>query len=104
MRPMIEAILHDKARGLPIDELAGRFHNTIAAAVQKVCELMRQRTGLNKVALSGGVFQNCLLLGKVTERLRSIGFAVLTHSEAPTNDGGIALGQAAVAARRMMLA
>ncbi len=103
VRRTIEAVLRDKARGVAPDELAGRFHNTVAAIVQNVCRLLREGTGIGKVALSGGVFQNCLLLGKVTERLHSIGFAVLTHSEVPPNDGGIALGQAAIAARRMSL-
>jgi len=103
VRPTIDALLHDKAQGLPIGELAGRFHNTIAAVVQKVCRLLRQKTRIEKVALSGGVFQNCLLLGKITESLRSRGFTVLSHSRVPSNDGGIAIGQAVIAARRTTL-
>jgi hydrogenase maturation protein HypF len=64
------------------------------------CELLRESSGLGTVALSGGVFQNLLLLGTVVSLLEARGFQVLTHSRVPPNDGGISLGQAVVAAAR----
>ena len=100
MRPTVEAILTETAGGYDPGVISGRFHNTIAAMVKDVCVLLRERTGIRKVALSGGVFQNCLLLGKVRRLLRGEGFTVLSQWEVPPNDGGIALGQAVVAARR----
>jgi hydrogenase maturation protein HypF len=64
------------------------------------CQLLRESSGLGTVALSGGVFQNLLLLGTVVGLLEARGFRVLTHSRVPPNDGGISLGQAVVAAAR----
>ncbi len=66
--------------------------------VQWKCEDLRTETGVGTVALSGGVWQNLTLLGEVVPRLRRAGFTVLTHTQVPTNDGGLALGQAVVAA------
>lgn len=98
--PTIRAIVEGLRRGLPVARVAGRFHNTIAAAVTRVCVHLRAEQGLNTVALSGGVFQNLLLLQRTADFLGSRGFRVLTHSLVPPNDGGLALGQAAVAAER----
>jgi hydrogenase maturation protein HypF len=75
-----------------------RFHNGIADVIADCCLLLRERAGLSTVALSGGVFQNLLLLDATTSRLESRGFGVLVHSRVPCNDGGISLGQAVVAA------
>jgi hydrogenase maturation protein HypF len=66
--------------------------------IEEVCAQLRQQTGLKQVVLSGGVFQNCLLTEMVVSRLEKSGLAVLTHSLVPPNDGGLALGQAVVAA------
>jgi len=66
----------------------------------EVCAALRDRSGRGTVALSGGVFQNLLLLGQVADRLEESGFRVLTHARVPPNDGGISLGQAAVAGAR----
>jgi hydrogenase maturation protein HypF len=66
--------------------------------IGEACGLLRDRSGLGTVALSGGVFQNLLLLGTVVDLLEGRGFRVLTHSRVPPNDGGISLGQAVVAA------
>ena len=85
-------------RGVPTPELASLFHLTLAAMTEAACLRCRERTGIGTVALSGGVFANRLLLGLCEERLEARGFKVLTHSMVPPNDGGIALGQAAVAA------
>jgi hydrogenase maturation factor HypF (carbamoyltransferase family) len=80
--------------------IAARFHNGVADVIVRARALLRDRTGIGTVALSGGVFQNLLLLGRTVDRLRANDFRVLTHARVPTNDGGISLGQAAVAAAR----
>jgi hydrogenase maturation protein HypF len=77
--------------------IARRFHSTMAALISRTCRRIRQMTGLRDVALSGGVFQNVRLLTETVERLSADGFHVLTHSKVPPNDGGLALGQVAVA-------
>jgi hydrogenase maturation protein HypF len=91
---------NDPPPGTPRDVVAARFHNGVAALVAAGCALLRERHGLDTVALSGGVFQNALLLHQVARRLEERGFRVLTHSRVPCNDGGISLGQAVVAAAR----
>jgi hydrogenase maturation protein HypF len=80
--------------------IAGRFHRGVAAATVAVCRELRDRSGLGTVALSGGVFQNLLLLGQVVDLLEESGFRVLMHARVPPNDGGISLGQVAVAGAR----
>jgi len=77
---------------------AARFHNTIVAGIVKVCETVREERGLRRVALSGGVFQNEWILSRATAALRERGFEVFTNTLVPPNDGGLSLGQAAVAA------
>jgi hydrogenase maturation protein HypF len=72
----------------------------VAALIEDGCVLLRERHGLATVALSGGVFQNLLLLHGTVARLESRGFRVLVHSRVPCNDGGISLGQAVVAGAR----
>lgn len=81
--------------------LAGAFHSAGAQMVRAGCLKCRELTGINTVALSGGVFQNLLLLEKCVKLLESDGFKVLFHSLVPPNDGGIALGQAAVALNKL---
>jgi len=94
---LIRAITDDLVRGTPVPVLAGRFHNALADVVVEVCARLRDLHALSTVALSGGVFQNSLLLARCLERLENAGFTVLTHRQVPPNDGGISLGQAAVA-------
>ena len=96
---LIAAIVDDLGRGTSREVIAARFHNAITALIEAGCLLLRERHGLGTVALSGGVFQNLLLLQAVAARLESLGFRVLLHSRVPCNDGGISLGQAVVAAR-----
>jgi hydrogenase maturation protein HypF len=72
----------------------------MVAAVVAACERVRADRGITAVALSGGVFQNVLLTEAAVTGLRAAGFTVLTHSRVPPNDGGISLGQVAVAAAR----
>jgi hydrogenase maturation protein HypF len=104
-------LLHDLVAGVADDVLKGsstatvsmRFHNTIAAMTLDVCLRIKAQYGLGTVALSGGCFQNRLLLSKVMVLLRQSGFKVLTHSNVPANDGGISLGQAVIAGRSKIL-
>jgi hydrogenase maturation protein HypF len=95
---LIGAVADDLAAGVDPAVIAGRFHNGVAAATVTACRLLGERHGLQTVALSGGVFQNVLLTTRITAQLATAGFTVLTHSRVPCNDGGISLGQAAVAA------
>ena len=81
--------------------IAARFHNTLAAAIHEMCVRMRTEAALNRVCLSGGTFQNMRLLGLTVRALEDSGFEVFLHHKVPPNDGGFALGQAAVAAARM---
>jgi hydrogenase maturation protein HypF len=97
---LIRAAAGDLAAGVATEKIAARFHNGIARLMAEGCVLLRERTGLGTVALSGGVFQNLLLLHTVVRLLESSGFTVLTHARVPCNDGGISLGQAVVAAAR----
>jgi hydrogenase maturation protein HypF len=97
---LLHAILDDLTDGVPAPVIAARFHRGVAALIEAGCVLLRERYGLRTVALSGGVFQNTLLLHATVTRLEARGFAVLTHSRVPCNDGGISLGQAVIAAAR----
>jgi hydrogenase maturation protein HypF len=96
---MLEAIIGDIALEVRPAVIARRFHQTVAELVQRTCEHIRDETGLRLVALAGGVFQNRLLLNMASSRLEEAGFTVLNHRQVPTNDGGIALGQAVIAGR-----
>jgi hydrogenase maturation protein HypF len=96
---IIREILEDLRRGVSTPTVSSKFHQTVADFTLGVCEMIRQKEGLNKVVLSGGVFQNRLLLKKTLHRLRKKGFEPFFHQSVPTNDGGIALGQAVIAAR-----
>ncbi len=94
---VIEAIANDVMSGVPVAMIAWRFHEAVADLCFDVSLRLRERDSLNTVALSGGVFQNVLLLGLTVERLQQAGFEVLWHRLVPPNDGGLALGQAAIA-------
>jgi hydrogenase maturation protein HypF len=93
----IRAIVDDLQGGVPVSAVSARFHNTLAYLVAETCLLVRADTGLARVALSGGVFQNRYLTEKCVAILKRGGFEVLTHSLVPPNDGGLALGQAVIA-------
>jgi hydrogenase maturation protein HypF len=99
--PALRRLLDEKSDGLEVGTLASRFHHTVAAAVTEVCVAQAAGRGVHEVALSGGVFQNRLFLGDVTHRLQEAGFAVYANSAMPANDGGVSLGQAAVAVARL---
>jgi hydrogenase maturation protein HypF len=96
-RPMIVAIVKDLRRGRPPAEVAGRFHRTMAAATLEVCRALRGMTGLGRVCLAGGVFNNDLLTSDLVARLETVGLEVFVSRQAPAGDGGIALGQVLVA-------
>ncbi len=95
--PLIHAILADLRQNTPIPTIAARFHNGVAQMTLDVCRELRRRTGINEVALSGGVWQNVTLLQKTVQLLQQEQFTLLLHSQVPPNDGGLALGQTAVA-------
>jgi hydrogenase maturation protein HypF len=97
---LVRAVLEDLVAGTAPAVIAARFHHGVAALIEAACLLMRERHGLDTVALSGGVFQNLLLLRAAVTRLEARGFRVLVHSRIPCNDGGISLGQAVVAGAR----
>jgi hydrogenase maturation protein HypF len=97
---LLHAILDDLTAQVPAPVIAARFHHGVAALIEAGCVLLRKSSGLGTVALSGGVFQNMLLLQATAARLEARGFRVLTHSRVPCNDGGISLGQAVIAGAR----
>jgi len=97
-RDLVRAASEDLAAGAAAPTVAARFHHGVAGLIADGCLLLRERHGLGTVALSGGVFQNLLLLHATVSRLEAHGFAVLVHSRVPCHDGGISLGQAVVVA------
>ncbi len=97
-RETVRAILTDLGAGVPVPLVAARFHNGVARATARACGAIAEAEGTDRVVLSGGVFQNRLLLERTTEGLQSAALRVLTPRLLPPNDGGIAFGQAAVAA------
>jgi hydrogenase maturation protein HypF len=98
--PIIRAVVSDMLAQVPVGEIAARFHRTLIRLFAEVCEVIRKDRGLNRVVLSGGCFQNAILLNGLTQALGEKKFEVFSHQLVPTNDGGIALGQAVVAAAK----
>jgi hydrogenase maturation protein HypF len=99
---MWQALLGDLVLGTPPATMAARFHKGLAKAIVTMIEQLAERSGVRTVALSGGVWQNRVLFERVQQRLRAGGFDVLSHRQVPCNDGGLALGQAVVAAARAL--
>ncbi len=97
LRELLQAIVEDLKQGSSKARISIRFHNTIAQMTSQVCRLIASETGIYQVALSGGVFQNRLLLNKTASLLEKSGFQVFIHRQVPCNDGGISLGQAVIA-------
>lgn len=99
--PLLHALVADVQAGVATATVAGRFHATVAAMLLAGCRVVREQRGVQRVALSGGVFQNRLLLETLHASLHADGFTVYTNEQVPPNDGGLSLGQAAVAAARL---
>lgn len=97
--PVIRRVVDDVKRHRNRATISARFHNAVAKMIAEVCGRIRETHGLQMVALSGGVFQNMTVLGKTVDLLEGAGFEVLTPRRVPPNDGGISLGQAAIAAQ-----
>ncbi len=93
-RPVIAEIVNDIRTETSKEDIARKFHNTIAEIIVSVSEKLRTETGIGTVALSGGVFQNAILLNNSFNKLKDKGFTVLIHQLVPANDGGVSLGQA----------
>jgi len=95
--PLIKGILCDLEDNRSPGYISSKFHNSIVIMILKVCCSLRKAWGLNRIALSGGCFQNTYLLSKSIEKLVVEGFKVFFHQRVPPNDGGLALGQALIA-------
>jgi hydrogenase maturation protein HypF len=97
MRPAIAAIVRDFVARKRVPDIAARFHRTVADVVVEACLRIRQSDGLNRVCVSGGTFQNLLLLRRAVQGLRESAFEVFVHHRVPANDGGLSLGQVVIA-------
>ncbi len=98
VKKLFETLIGDIDTAVATPEMAARFHNAVVDIIEKACQIIKVDTGLDAVALSGGCFMNRRLLRQTISRLSQSGFKVYAHRDVPTNDGGISLGQAAVAA------
>jgi hydrogenase maturation protein HypF len=96
-RELVAGVVEDLLAGREVGEISSRFHRTVAEMVVAGCEEIREIGGVSAVALSGGTFQNVLLLGQVIGLLEEKGFEVFWHRRVSANDGGLALGQAVLA-------
>ena len=99
-RTLIRALAMDATRDIDAAVIARRFHASVARMIAEVCVRLRSLTGHRDVVLSGGVFLNARLTREATERLHAVGFQVYCHHHVPPNDGGLSLGQLAIAAMR----
>jgi len=100
VRDLLAAVIRDVRAGESAASIGARFHNTVRTIALKSAQSVRSTRGIRGVVLSGGVWQNALLLALATDALREAGFEVYTHRCVPANDGGLALGQAMVAAAK----
>ncbi|MEJ2101763.1 MAG: carbamoyltransferase HypF [Desulfobacterales bacterium] len=98
LSPIIRGVVKDVQDGLSIGQISTKFHRTLIVLFAEVCTALRRNVELNRVVLSGGCFQNAILLTGLIKELESRNFEVFSHRQVPCNDGGIALGQAMVAA------
>lgn len=98
--PLWTTLLTDLHQGIEVGAIAARFHRGLAKGITRMVIQLRADQDFNQVALSGGVWQNGLLLHQVSQALTALGLIVITHHQVPPNDGGLSLGQAAIAAAR----
>ena len=96
-KPVIRSVVQDLIEHTPASLISGRFHSAVSSLIVTMAQMIRERHNLNRVVMSGGVFQNVVLLNAACEKLGKAGFQVFTHKRVPANDGGICLGQAAIA-------
>jgi hydrogenase maturation protein HypF len=101
LRKMIKQLIVDIRERLPGSVISAKFHNTIAAALLEMAKKARESTKLNTIALSGGVFCNRYLTNRLVKLLKKSNFRILFNRDIPSNDGGISVGQAAIAAHQM---
>jgi hydrogenase maturation protein HypF len=94
--PIVTNLLKDHQNGVKIQTMAARFHNTLTAIVMELAQRARQTYSLDRIALSGGVWQNMSLLTSSYQYLSDAGFQVMIHNQIPANDGGVSLGQALI--------
>jgi hydrogenase maturation protein HypF len=100
-RRLFSELVRDLEKSTPAGVISARFHLGLVKALAEGAEVLRRRTQLGRVCLSGGSFNNRFLLEQLQTRLRAAGFQVFTHSEVPAGDGGLSLGQALVAAHQV---
>ena len=100
-RPLFEALLDDLGRNLSVAVISRRFHNGLVEGFVQLATLLRKKTALQRVCLSGGTFHNIYLSQRLEARLSEAGFEVYTQKEVPSGDGGLSLGQALVAAAKL---
>ncbi|MDB9460061.1 carbamoyltransferase HypF, partial [Dolichospermum circinale CS-545/17] len=100
--PTWREILNDIKQYISSSEIAAKFHKSLAVAIGTIVKRLRQEHQFNQVALTGGVFQNQILLQQVKMRLEKLEINVLNHSIVPTNDGGLSLGQSVIAAAKYL--
>jgi hydrogenase maturation protein HypF len=98
-RPLFESLIIDQQNNVSINKMAARFHNSIVQFSTNICTIIRKESGINSVALTGGVWQNKVLLDNTIKKLKKERFDVMIHHNVPTNDGGISLGQALIASK-----
>jgi hydrogenase maturation protein HypF len=100
-RPLVAAVAEEACRNVDAARIARRFHSTLVDAITEVCGRIRKVTEIGRVVLSGGVFLNALLTSETCARLAHDGFTIYRHRLVPPNDGGLSLGQLAIAAARL---
>jgi hydrogenase maturation protein HypF len=98
-KPLFMDLIDDLRSGTPLKTISAKFHNGLTNMIVKICQDARDTYGIDEVALSGGVWQNMTLLTKTIPSLTQAGFSIYIHKQVPPNDGGLALGQAAIAAQ-----
>ena len=96
-QPIIKGIVLDLQKRIEPSYISAKFHATIIKMFSELCEKIRKETGIKKTALSGGVFQNSILLSGFSKALKEKNFEVFTQNLVPANDGGLSLGQAVAA-------